>query len=273
MHDFLVCGDLGLDEYLDEATPRPGGCALNVACALAASDAPGRLGVAGPIGDDGAHLRALLRARGIDDALVDARPGPTPRQRIDVRPDGEREFKGYAAGVFAGWTPGPALRQAIAVAGLVYVPTFDVTRELAVGAWSSRPTGAPLALDLMNMTDHDEAFAEEAVRRATVVFAGLNEERDGAWLDRFARWAARPGAALVVVTLGPRGAVALSGEPRLARPAAPVPGGRVVDTTGCGDAFAGAFLAARARGVALPAAMDAAATVAARVASQRGAVL
>lgn len=273
MLDLLVCGDIGLDEYLDEAGPRPGGCALNVACALVAAGAPGRIGVAGPVGDDGADLRAALRARGIDESLVDARPGPTPRQRIDVRPDGEREFKGYAPGVFAGWAPRPALLRAIAAAGLVYVPTFDVTRDLAVRAWSSRAPGAPLALDLMNMTDHDESFAEEAVQRATVVFAGLHAERDGAWVERFARWAARPGAALVVVTLGPEGAVALSRGPRLARAAAPIPGGRVVDTTGCGDAFAGAFLAGRARGLAVPEALAAAATLAARVAGQRGAML
>ena len=32
---FLCWGDVGWDVYEDEAEPRPGGCALNVACASA----------------------------------------------------------------------------------------------------------------------------------------------------------------------------------------------------------------------------------------------
>lgn len=269
--DVLVVGDLGLDDYLDEAAPRPGGCALNVACALRAAGAE-RVAAAGPIGDDGGPLLDLLRARGVDAALVERVRGVSARQRIAVRPDGERDFAGYLPGVLAGWRPGSALEAALRSAGLVYVPAFDVTRDLAARAWAARPAGAPLALDLMNMTDLDDAFVDEAVARAAVVFAGLHAERDAARVERLAGLAARPGAALVVVTLGPLGAVALSGGAPVRRPAAPVPGGRVVDTTGCGDAFAGAFLAARAGGAALEAAMDAGARLAAQVAARRGAV-
>lgn len=270
--DIIVCGDLGLDEYLDEAAPRPGGCALNVACALTGAGLEGRVACAGPVGDDGQPLRSLLRARGVDASLVETRAGATARQRIAVRPDGERDFEGYLPGVLAGWAPGPASLDALRRADLVYVPVFDVTRDLAAAVWAARAPGAPLALDLMNMSDLDDGLVEEALARASVVFAGLSAARDEARIARLAALAARPGAALVLVTLGPLGAVALSGGPRLARPAAPVPGGRVVDTTGCGDAFAGAFLAARARGRDVAAAMDEGSRLAARVAARRGAV-
>lgn len=268
----LVMGDLGLDEYLDEPTPRPGGCALNVACALRAAGAPA-VAAAGPIGDDGGPLLEALAARGVDATWVERRHGPSPRQRIALREDGERVFEGYLPGVLLGWRPDPALLAALGAADLAYVPCFDVTVELARAAWSARPRGAPLALDLMNMSDLDDAFVEEAVARASVVFAGLSLERDAARIDRLGALAARDGAALVLVTLGPRGALALSRGERVERPAAPVPGGRVVDTTGCGDAFAGAFLAARARGAGVEAAMDEASRLAARVAARRGAVV
>ncbi|MCO5169533.1 MAG: carbohydrate kinase family protein [Planctomycetes bacterium] len=270
--DVLALGDIGLDEYLDEPAPRPGGCALNVAFALRASGVA-RVAAAGPIGDDGAALADLLRARGVDVAGVERLPGATPRQRIAVRPDGERDFAGYLPGVLAGWRPGTAAAAAAREAELVYVPTFDATLDLAAWVWGERPAGAPLALDLMNMTDVDDAFVDEALRRASVVFAGLHAERDATRIERLTALSARDGAALVVVTLGPRGAQALSGGERVARPAAPVPGGRVVDTTGCGDAFAGAFLAARARGEGLAEALDAGARLGARVAATRGAVV
>lgn len=267
---FVTLGDVGLDAYSDEAAPRPGGCALNVGCALATAGARG-VATAGPVGPDGAWLASFLEARGVT-SLIEVKEGRSPSQRIAVREDGERDFSGgYAPGVLAGWRPGPAAEEAARGAGLLYVPTFDVTRPLAELAFGWRGR-RPLAIDVMNASDHDAAFLAEVVRRATVVFAGFDAARDGARIEHLAACARAPGAALVVVTLGPRGALALEGATRLSVPAAPVPGGRVVDTTGCGDAFAGGFLAARARGEPVEAAMAAASRQAARVASWRGAV-
>jgi ribokinase len=58
-------------------------------------------------------------------------------------------------------------------------------------------------------------------------------------------------ARAVVVTLGPRGALVLSGDsgPGLLQPPPPV---AAVDTTGAGDAFCGALATALAAGEALP---------------------
>ncbi len=264
----LCWGDLGLDEYAGEATPRPGGCALNVAVSLAAGGAD--VACAGPIGADGGPLLDLLRARGIDATHVEVQRGATPRQPVRLAPDGERTLSGYRPGVLAAYRPGAAVRAAVRAAGLVYVPVFDVTVPMAEAAWADRPE-APVAVDLMDLTDVDEALAEEAVRRSAVVFAGLHPERHAAWIERLRGWAARPGAAWCVVTLGAAGARAFGAE-EVAVHAAPVPGGRVVDTTGCGDAFAGAFLAARARGEEVLAALRAGARRAAEVAAHLGAV-
>lgn len=278
----LVVGDVGHDAYSDEPSPRPGGCALNVACALAAEGHPGPVAVAGPVGPDGAWLADEARRRGVDASLVDVRPsGATPIQRIVVKADGERDFSGgYAPGVLAGWSPPAALEAALDAAALVYVPVFDRTLDLARRVLDRRagegPAGRarrPVAIDLMNLTDVDDAFVADAVLRASVVFAGLDRERHAPAVARLADLARRPAAALVVVTLGPRGALAFARDAAWSIPAPPVPGGRVVDTTGCGDSFAGALLAARARGLGLPAALERAGLRAARVAAQRGALL
>lgn len=271
----LVWGDVGLDVYADEEAPRPGGCALNVAISLAQGGLP-RVACAAPLGADGAPLREVLASRGVDVTHLELHPGATPRQPVRLAPSGERTLSGYQRGVLAGYAPGEAVRAAVREAGLVYVPVFDATLHLAELAWAERThrerSATPVAVDLMDLADVDEAFAREAVRRSAVVFAGLDLERHGEPIERLAALAREPGAALVIVTLGSAGARAFAGSEVVSVAAAPVPGGRVIDTTGCGDAFAGAALAAFARGAAIREALAAGTTRGAEVAAHRGAV-
>jgi sugar/nucleoside kinase (ribokinase family) len=150
----------------------------------------------------------------------------------------------------------------------VYVPCFDATLGWAELAWKQDLQG--LVLDLMDLADLDEAWIQRAVERAALVFAGLGPGHPALPLLR--SLAARPGAALVVATLGAAGALAFAGERELAISAAPLPG-LLVDTTGCGDAFAGTFVAHWRRSAPLEDALRAASERAARVATHRGAVL
>jgi sugar/nucleoside kinase (ribokinase family) len=73
----------------------------------------------------------------------------------------------------------------------------------------------------------------------------------------------------LVVTKGAAGALAVQDGRRVEIGAAPVE--KVVDTTGAGDLFAAGFLAARCRGRALDACLEAGATCAAEVISHFGA--
>ena len=171
----LCWGDVGHDVYLEPPATLPGGCALNVAWSLALAGAEG-VGVAGWVGDDGGDLRAQLRARGVDVRWLRQAPGATPCQRIRLRADGEREFCGYDGGVILGrGAPDAELGAALGQAGLVQIPVFDHTRPWAEWAWGQ---GLPLALDLMDLTDVDLAFALEALGRAQVVSCGLDAARD-----------------------------------------------------------------------------------------------
>ena len=73
---------------------------------------------------------------------------------------------------------------------------------------------------------------------------------------------------IIVVTLGSRGAVALSGSERLILPGHTV---RAVDTTGAGDCFAGALAASLAQGAVLTDALEAANAAAALAVQRAGA--
>lgn len=78
----------------------------------------------------------------------------------------------------------------------------------------------------------------------------------------------RAGVPAVVVTLGARGCLALTPEGRFEQAGFAV---SVVDTTGAGDTFCGTLVAARARGLAWPAALREAAAAAALACTRPGA--
>jgi sugar/nucleoside kinase (ribokinase family) len=192
--------------------------------------------------------------------------GPSPRQPIRLE-GGERVLSGYAPGVLTGFVPGAALRAALRRARLVHVPVFAATRSWARAAWEG---ASEVAVDLMDLADVDPALVEEALRRSAVVFAGLDEARQADEVEWLQHLALREGSALVVVTLGAEGAVAFRPEGATRISAAPLPG-PLVDTTGCGDAFAGVFLARRLAGVGVQESLQAGSQAAARVATRRGA--
>jgi sugar/nucleoside kinase (ribokinase family) len=78
-----------------------------------------------------------------------------------------------------------------------------------------------------------------------------------------------PKVPLLVVTLGPDGALAVRGEERFSVAAEPVD--RVVDTTGAGDLFAAGFLAGQAQGRSIEDSLRVGAIAAAEVISHYGA--
>ncbi|HZH07782.1 MAG TPA: PfkB family carbohydrate kinase, partial [Lautropia sp.] len=78
-----------------------------------------------------------------------------------------------------------------------------------------------------------------------------------------------PKIPLLVVTLGPDGALAIRGDERFSVSAEPVE--RVVDTTGAGDLFAAGFLAGQAQGRSIEESLRVGAIAAAEVISHYGA--
>ena len=93
-------------------------------------------------------------------------------------------------------------------------------------------------LELLPNVDVLICNQREAAAIAGVPFGG---DRRPTWAqtDAAVRRLQRAGAPLVVVTLGPEGAIAVSGTKWWYQPNAPLP---VTDATGCGDAFAAGFL-------------------------------
>jgi sugar/nucleoside kinase (ribokinase family) len=141
----------------------------------------------------------------------------------------------------------------------------DTDEEAAIRAASlGRAAGIPVTSDIERLTDRTEElvaavtipiFAEHVLEPLTGerdferALRKIRRQRGGSERTRPAGGSRPgpfgPGDDLVCVTLGARGAMLLEGDRLHLAPALPV---NVVDTTGAGDVFRGAFITALLRG-------------------------
>ncbi|MFJ6995895.1 carbohydrate kinase family protein [Streptomyces sp. NPDC003090] len=270
MTGLLLVGDVVTDVVARHAKPLapgtdtaalirilPGGAAANAACWAARSGCPdvrllGRVGA----GEAAWHEEALRRA-GVRPLLVrdaEAATG-TVVALVDGRAGGERTFLTDSGAVLR-LSPGDWSARLLDGVGLLHLSgylffaaTSRATAALAMA--DARERGVPVSVDPASTGFVGELGVDrflDAVAGAEVLFPNADEaalltglaspEAAAAALSRRHR--------LVAVTLGARGAlVAEAGEVVARVPARRM---RPVDTTGAGDAFAGAFLAARLAG-------------------------
>jgi sugar/nucleoside kinase (ribokinase family) len=277
--DVLGVGECSLDTWLEVgALPPPGGKAAvtewrelpggQIATAtLAAARLGLRTAYAGVVGTDAAAERALagLREGGVDCSRVRTAEGARTRAAVIVveRASGERAVLGHRDAKLAAESAALA-RLAPDEARLLLLDASDPAAALAL-ARAARAQGVPSVLDL------DAAAPEADALLASVDFPVVSEAFAlrvyGSAAAALARMAAL-GAKLPVVTCGARGALAWWRERPLASPAFAVD---VVDTTGAGDVFHGAFAWGLLAGLDAEALLRAANAAAALACTGRGA--
>jgi ribokinase len=233
---------------------RPGGKGANQA--VAAARAGARVRMIGRIGADpaGARMLEALREEHVDTHAVAALPGvPTGTAYITVTADGENTIV-LERGANARLSPGDvaAEREAFAGAAVMLaqleVPTDAVTAAVRAAHDAGVRTVVTLApaqavpdellagLDPLLVNEHEAGFL-------------LGDDDVAEDPEECARRLLSLGPRSVVITLGAAGAVVADATGVWRTPAGTVD--EVVDTTGAGDAFAGALAAALADGASL----------------------
>ena len=272
----------------DAVSVTPGGKGANQAVAAARLGASvsmvGRVGDAG-VDAAGPALKTQLAAAGVDVSCIAETPGAASgRAFITVTPDGENRIV-VAAGANASLTAADVdacadlLQQAAVIVTQLEIPR-EVTERLAAAAAGY---GVPLVLNLAPAAAlPPEVLATVAVlvvnehEAAVLLGEPVQAGRDPEAATAAARRLLGKGPAAVTLTLGAAGAVwctrgpGTSGETEGHVPAPPV---QAVDTTGAGDAFAGALAARLAAGHDLSAATRFAVQVASEATTTRGAQL
>ncbi|HZI79140.1 MAG TPA: carbohydrate kinase family protein [Vicinamibacterales bacterium] len=193
--------------------------------------------------DDGQRLRRTLAARGLDLAESVVRPvaNRSAVVLVDDR-NGDRVVMGQRDAALA-LAPETLPRSTLTHARAVHVDGVDEAASIAA-ARIAREAGAQVTCDLEGVGAH----TGELLRQLTVpiLAQGLPEAVTGASdPERALRRLDAPHARLRCVTMGAQGALLLDGD-RVYRAAPPAVD--VVDTTGAGDVFRGAFIVALLRG-------------------------
>ena len=279
--DILGFGAVAVDDlfYLD-AFPEPGskvqvreerreggglvGTALVAAARLGAAAA-----YAGVMGDDelSTYSLAELARAGVDCSLVQRRPDARPFHAVILvdRATGGRTILSSRAGVVS---PPPALASADLIAACHVLLVDHTVASFALAAIPlARRLGVPVVADLERVTP--EVLALLPLVDHLVVGERFAAQVTGeAAPAEMVRGLLIPGRAAVVVTAGERGCwyADPGGEVRH-QPALRV---EVVDTTGCGDVFHGAYATMLARGEAVARAVAVATVAAGLKATQPG---
>jgi len=257
---FLVCGEALYDVFLrDEPGRGPvgltaviGGSPLNVAIGLARQGE--RAGFFAGLSEDplGARLAAHIAAEGVDGRYLCRKPNPTTLSLVSLGSGGVPHYTFYghaAADISLTLADLPVLGPEVTGvhAGsytLVAQPVAD-----AVAALLARERHRLITLDpnIRPTVEPDMAIWRrriDALLPHVAVVKASDEDLDrlhpGEPPERIAlRWLDQ-GPAVVIITRGPNGAVALTRRLRLDCPAPPV---AVVDTVGAGDTFQATLIA------------------------------
>ncbi len=208
-----------------------------------------------------------LRGEGVDLSRTKLDPGaPTGLMIREQREIGPLDVIYYRRGSAASRLT-PADLDADYIANARYLHLTGITPALSAScretsfaaAAIARAAGVPVVLDpnlRFKLWGRDEARAtlRDLAAHADILLPGADEaefltgEADPETAAR-ALLALAPSVALVVVKLGPQGALAVSRDELVHVPSAPLP--RVIDPVGAGDAWAAGFYAGRLRGLAL----------------------
>jgi sugar/nucleoside kinase (ribokinase family) len=267
----LVCGNMVMDvvarpvdqlvwaatTWIDSLEHHMGGNGANTSYALAKLGVPARLLSATGTDAFGEQLLERLAGAGVDVALVERIAGPSSASVALVSSAGERLLL-HRAGASTTFGAAPldfssAMATGMSHFHLANLFALPLLRQHA-GETVRRARAAGFTTSLDTGWDSRGRWIEDlgpCLPYTDILFVNEDEARRLGSADDTADAAARLralGAAAVVVKLGARGCAIYSarGVERIA--AFDV---QAVDTTGAGDCFAGAFLAARHRGLTL----------------------
>ena len=259
----LVCGEVLLDVLFDPSQTsgdlparfagHPGGSPANTAVAVARLGSSSGLCARISCSSIGALLRRHLEVNGVDLSYsVDAQE-PASLAFVDVSADGVASYAFYVDGTADWqWTVDELPAELPADVTALHAGSIAAARlpgRAAIATWFGGHRGRRLLSfdpnvrpDLVGSPSDARSWTEHMVGQVDLVKASIEDIH---WLypgrsadDVAATWRTL-GARIVVVTLGPDGAVGYSETERVRAAARPV---AVVDTVGAGDSYSGGLL-------------------------------
>jgi sugar/nucleoside kinase (ribokinase family) len=235
MMKILCVGDIGLDEYVSRKEIYIGGCAFNVYQSLRAE----KKALLCPFGDD--LMSKKIRALIVEDKSIHLPffSGPPSRQTLNILDSGEKNFLKFY--------PGPWDKWRASEEDLRFIKEFDlchtVIYEQNVLAVNSYLKDQKWAIDFTTMRDFNEdiQFVKEYLPYLRFAFFGLDRSQSKLKEELIKLFYLTN--IELVMTFGAEGSEVHFGRNSYVVKALPV--SKVIDTTGAGDAYIGAYLSSR----------------------------
>ena len=225
---------------IERRNVRPGGQVTTTLATCAALGLPTRY--VGTFGNDdhAAIIRAELELRGVDVSLAERREAPNRYAVILIDssdPESGERLILFQRDVRLAMSAADVRREWIAGAALLHVDATDIDAAIAL-ARMARQAGIDVTCDIDEVTPETRTLLDAVTIPilAEPVPAMLSGESDP---ERALRALRRHHAGRLIVTLGDRGSAMLDGDRYLHVPGYAVD---VVDSTGAGDVFRGAFI-------------------------------
>lgn len=262
----VYVGDCGVDDYNGKLYP--GGCALNVA--FYANQAGLKIDLVSCVGNDKNSNISLNVAKKIklEVSHIHNLEGETPKQKIQVLADGEKKFIGYFPGVLSDFNLSKAdvdfIKQHEVLITLYYRQISHLFQKVTKIDFPGTKV-----IDFMDGSDFnkDINFVKKYANWWNIGFFGLSG-KDSALIQDLIQLAKNKNK-LVVITLGSGGSLSVYQSKIYKQRLKPV---KVVDTTGCGDAYLAGFLTDWLQQKNIQQAMQSGTELAAAVAKHLGAI-
>ncbi|MBI9049030.1 MAG: hypothetical protein JEZ00_06415 [Anaerolineaceae bacterium] len=220
-----------MDYYPQLDTTYPGGNSLNQSIRFR------QMGHAsafiGPLGNDknGDRIMALLQERDVDHSHLMRLDGKTASNQLVVDEVGER------LGLEGAWDGGVYEEYQLSESQWQYMAGFDVWATHANGpnyqkALKRNQTHQFMAVDFLHLKDYE--LLKQSLQVIDIAYFGGTPDM----ADELAN-TAKTSPGIIVLTLGAEGSIAFHGNNTYTQPALPIE--KVIDTTGCGDAFQAGF--------------------------------
>ncbi len=264
----IACvGDISTDHYTNLNLKKPGGIAFNFA--FSALNPQGKVSLLTAVGSDGAgkKLKNLLKKFNLNISHCAWLQGKTAKQKIVLQTNGERKFVGYTPGVLKYWNLSTKDLQFLSGHDAIFVPLSD-GMEHVFQVVAQLKTHAVKCADF----SEDSEFADfdkkdnsltKYCKYFDINFIGAGEKEK----DLVEKLSKQYPEKVFILTLGAKGSIAFKAGEKYVHPAKKT---KIVDTTGCGDAFQAKFLITYLKTHDIEAALEQATSHAASVAGYIG---
>ena len=233
----VYVGDCGVDDYSGKLYP--GGCGLNVV--YYSNQAGLKIDLVSCVGNDenGNIPLDIVKKMELDVSHIHRLNGVTPKQLIRILPDGEKKFISYDPGVISGFRLNREDIKFIKEHDILLTIYYSQIRHLFNEVVGINFSGTKI-IDFMDGKDFkkDINFVKKYADWWDIGFFGLSFT-DKIFINDLILLAKNK-KKKIVITLGSVGSLVIWENKIFRQKMKPL---KVVDTTGCGDAYLGGFLA------------------------------